>query len=161
MPPPLSSGPAEAPRCIQHPNVVASAKCSRCGAFVCDTCKFDVPGGALCPTCAVSPLAVMTPARKKKVIISFVLAVWCTAVLVALRLGVFRPILVDPDSKQLLGTLLLLILVAPSAAGLAVGMSGMERRVPNGPAIWVPVIWNGIVLTGFLLLCVVGLLKKV
>lgn len=78
----------------------------------------------------------------------------------ALFAGVFRSLAQSKEGQDALGMLLMLILVAPAIVGVALGVSSMERRLPNSMAMWIAAIWNGIILAGFFLLVIVGLMAK-
>lgn len=146
--------------CVQHPHLQATSQCKVCGAFMCSTCVFDLPGGMkLCPTCATTPQTALSPKRKKMLIGSFALAVWCTLVMVALFAGMFKSMVTTKDDEQALGFVLMLILIVPSIVGLALGMSSMDRRLPNTIAMWIATVWNGLILGAFILLMIVGLMK--
>ncbi len=147
--------------CVQHTHLQATGQCQSCGAFMCDTCVFDLPGGIkICPACAAAPKPALSPKRKKYLVSSFVLAGWCTLVLGALMSGAFKSVVTDKESEQALGVLLMFILLVPSIVGLALGLSSMERRMGNTLAMWIATVWNGIILGGFLLLIIIGLLIK-
>lgn len=147
-------------RCVQHPHIHATGQCKSCGAFICDTCAFDLPGGIkLCPTCATSPKTTLSPKRKKALVSSFVLAAWCTIVMVATMAGLFKQLITDKDAEQAFGMLLFIIVLIPSIIGTALGVSSMERRMNNTMAMWIATIWNGIFLVGFVLLIIIGLMK--
>ncbi len=90
---------------------------------------------------------------------SFVLAVWCTLVMGALMGGLFQNMVTDKASENAFGYLITLILLIPSIIGLALGCSSMDRRLPNTIAMWIATVWNGLILAGFLLLMVIGLMK--
>jgi hypothetical protein len=57
-PPPLvlvrsvaEAGPTGEASCAAHAGNVAVGHCSRCGVFMCDLCRIDTDGMALCPSC--------------------------------------------------------------------------------------------------------------
>ena len=127
---------------------------------MCDTCKFELPGGIhICPSCATTTRTTINPKRKKMLIGSFALAVWCTLVMGAMMAGAFRSMVTDKVSEQAFGLLLMFILVIPSIIGLALGVSSMDRRLPNTIAMWIATVWNGLILGGFILLMIIGILK--
>ncbi len=127
---------------------------------MCQTCTFDLPGGAkICPTCATAA-PKLSPKRKKLLIASYVLAVWCTIVMMALFGGMFRGFVRDKDDQEVLGLIFICLLLAPSITGLALGLSSMDKRLSNSIAMWVATVWNGVILAGFLLLEIVGLMKR-
>jgi hypothetical protein len=147
-------------RCVQHPHLQATAQCKSCGAFMCDTCKFDLPGGiSVCPTCATTPRTNLSPKRKKMLIGSYALALWCTLVMGALLSGAFARSVKTKADQQALGLLLTLLLLGPSITGLALGVGTMDRRLHNTMAMWIAAIWNGMILAGFILLMIIGLMS--
>jgi hypothetical protein len=157
--PPLIVAMPEGARCVQHPNSPAAAKCKLCGGFMCSTCTFDLPGGIkLCPTCATAP-PKLSPKRKKFLIGSYALAVWCTIVMAALFGGMFRGFVQDSESRELFGMVLLLMLPVPSLIGLSLGVSSMDKRLPNSIAMWIATVWNGVILAGFIMLIILGMTK--
>ena len=44
----------------------------------------------------------------------------------------------------------------PAIVGVGLGLGAIERRLRNPLWVWVPVVWNGLLLSLFLLLSVVG-----
>jgi hypothetical protein len=162
-PPVITNAPVipQGVRCVQHPNLPATAKCQACGGFMCQTCTFDLPGGMkICPTCATAT-PKLSPKRKKFLIGSYVFAVWCTVVMAALFGGAFRDFAHDKASEELFGMLLMFLLPIPSLIGVALGVSAMDRRLPNSIGMWIATAWNGLILAGFILLIIVGLAKGV
>lgn len=146
--------------CPQHPAVAAVQICNLCGAPMCATCDFLVPGNLhVCPTCATTPQTALSPKRKKMLIGSFALALWCTVVLGALMSGMFQGMVKTKADEQLFGYVLFIILLGPSIAGLSLGLSSMDRRMSNKIPMWIATIWNGMILAGFVLLVIVGLMK--
>jgi hypothetical protein len=144
-------------RCVQHPNVTATAQCRSCGAFMCVTCDFELPGGLhVCPACAAAPKTTLSPKRKGLLIGSFALAVWSTLGMAVLLSGALADMIKTKEGEAALGVALSLLLLIPSIIGLALGFSAMDRRLVNGPAIWIAVVWNGMILAAFLLLSVIG-----
>lgn len=126
---------------------------------MCSTCTFDLPGGIkLCPTCATAT-PKLSPKRKKLLIASYVLAVWCTIMMAGLFGGIFSGFVTDKESQELFGLLLMVLLPLPSLIGVALAVSSMDRRLPNTIAMWIATAWNGIILTGFILLIIAGIAK--
>jgi len=127
---------------------------------MCDTCKFELPGGIqICPSCATTPRTTLSPKRKKMLIGSYALAAWCTLVMGALFAGVFQAMGKDKAAEQALGILLMFILLGPAIVGVALGVGVMDRRLPNTMAMWIATVWNGLILGGFILLMIVGILS--
>jgi len=144
-------------RCVQHPSVAATVQCKSCGAFMCGTCDFELPGGLhVCPACAAAPKTALSPRRRGLLIGSFALAVWSTVGMTVLLSGALAEMVQTKEGEAILGMVLSLFLLIPSIIGLALGFSAMDRRLVNGPAIWAAIIWNGIILGAFLLLSVIG-----
>ncbi len=147
--------------CVQHSNLAATAKCKICGGFMCDTCKFELPGGInICPTCAANPRTALTAKQTKSIIGSLVAAAWCTLVLGALFAGVFRNLAKETGGQQALGFIMMVFLIAPALLGVALAVGSMRRQQANPISIWIAIVWNGVILGGFLLLMIVGLLSK-
>jgi len=45
------SGPGGSAACARHERNAAAANCERCGNFMCNLCRIDTDGMALCPSC--------------------------------------------------------------------------------------------------------------
>jgi hypothetical protein len=147
--------------CVQHANLPATAQCQGCGAFLCDTCKFELSDGlCLCPVCATTPRTTLSPKRRKMLIGSYALAVWGTLVLGALMGGAFRGMITSKDDEQAFGLILLLLLLPAAIAGVSLGVGIMNRRSPNSIAVWIATLWNAAVLGLFIMLCIIGQLMK-
>lgn len=148
-------------KCHLHPKVAAVQICQLCGVAMCATCDFALPGNLhLCPKCATTQRTGISSKRKAYLIGSFALAAWCTLVMAALLGGFFRSLAGNKQDEAALGVLLMLLLLIPSIIGTALGVSSMDRRLPNSIAMWVAVVWNGMILGGFLLLMIIGLFTK-
>jgi hypothetical protein len=144
-------------RCVQHPHLQAVHQCKACGAFMCATCDFALPGGIhVCPACAASPQTSLSPRRKKLLIGSYVLAVWTTIAGGLLLSGIFAEVAETKEGEAILGLIFSLTMLVPSIIGTSLGFSAKDRRLPNPPAVWVAVIWNLLLLGGFVLLCIIG-----
>jgi hypothetical protein len=151
----------EGMRCVQHPNVTATAQCHSCRGYMCATCAFSLPGGVqVCPTCATMTKRPLTSKRKKFLIGSYACAVWCSVIMAALLGGVFAKMGATKEGEEAVGLLLFLFLLAPGITGVALSVGSMDRRLPNPLAIWVAAIWNGLLLAVFFLLMIVGLFMK-
>lgn len=147
----------EGVRCVQHPSVAATAQCKSCGAFMCATCDFELPGGLhICPACAAAPQTALSSRRKKLLIGSYALAGWTTLGMAVLLSGALAEAGKTKGGEAMLGLALSAFLLIPSIVGLALGFSANDRRFANGPAIWIAIVWNGIILTAFILLSIVG-----
>lgn len=125
---------------------------------MCSTCDFTLPGGMhFCPTCATKPQTSLSRRRKQALIGSFALAIWTTLGMAALLGGAFSQMVQTKAGEQALGVALTLFVLVPSICGFALGLGAIDRRFANPPVLWAATIWNGIILAGFILLCVVGL----
>lgn len=146
--------------CVQHTHLPATAQCKSCGAYMCDTCAFDAGGGIkICPTCAASPKTAMSPKRKKMLIGSFALAAWSTLIFFPLVLGA-AALGQNEAAQEVLGAALIFLVLIPSIIGVALGVSSMERRMKTGIGTWIAISWNALILGGFLLMMIVGILMK-
>jgi hypothetical protein len=147
---PAATAPADV-RCVQHANLPARAKCNGCGAFMCQTCTFDLPGGLrICPECATKAPTINST-QKRLLIGAFVAAVWCTIASTAYYGGTLRGLAQDRESMIMLGYLVMALLPLPSLIGIALSLSSMERRSPTSMAMWIATAWNGVILAAFLL----------
>jgi len=87
------------------------------------------------------------------------MAMWCMVILALLVGGAFRSLARDQASQTALGFLMLILLLLPAALGVALGVSSKGRR-PGTVAIWIAIFWNGLILGGFVLLIIIGVLSK-
>jgi hypothetical protein len=165
--PGVRGGPAlEAPavqdrKCKQHPGVTAVQICHICKEPMCATCDFLLPGNFhVCPTCATAPQAPLSPKRKKMLIGSFALAGWCTLFMAVLLGGGFRSMARDKESQQALGLLVMALLLAPAIAGVALGVNSKGRSSSGSFAPWIAIAWNGMILGGYILLMIIGMVRK-
>jgi hypothetical protein len=157
--PPAAVMPANV-HCVQHPNIQATQQCKACGAFMCATCDFTLPGGIhVCPTCATAPKTNLSPRRKKLLIGSFALAAWSTVGMVALFAGVFAGFGRDKAAQEMLGIMLMLFVLAPAIVGTALGVGAMDRRLTTPPTLWIATIWNAIMVASFVLLMIIGMFR--
>jgi len=153
--------PSAAVMCVVHRDVPAVHRCAVCQAPVCATCDFAFPGGVhVCPACASKPQTGVGQRRKKPLIASYVLAVWCSLGLAVLLSGVLAPSLHTPSDVQALGMVLMIFVFIPSIVGTAMAVSSVDRRLGNPPVIWISVVWNSLILAILLLLTIIGNLKK-
>jgi hypothetical protein len=154
--PPVAAGVM----CSFHPAVQAVQRCTVCHTPVCATCDFAFQGGVhVCPTCASKPQSTIGPKRKKSLIISYVLAVWCTFGLAILFSGLLRHYVRTPSEVQALGGLLMLFVFVPSMVGTGLAVSTLDRHLGNPPPIWISVIWNALILASLVLLTIIGSMK--
>jgi len=125
---------------------------------MCQTCTFDFAGGVkICPTCATAT-PKLSPQRKKNLIASYIVAVWCTIVMAAVFSGALRGFVHDKESREAVGSLIMVLLPLPALVGTALGFAAMDRRLPNTMAMWIAAVWNGLILAGFVLLMIIGML---
>jgi hypothetical protein len=148
-------------RCIQHPHIQAVARCKLCGLHMCPTCDFSLPGNVhLCPACASAPQTALSPKRKRSLILSLALALWSSVGMACLLAGIFARAARTRQDQQALGLVLILFVLAPATIGLTLGLTTKDRRLPNSPAIWIAIIWNGLIVGAFLLLSLIGIAKQ-
>ena len=158
-PPPAPVVPAGA-KCVQHPAVNAVRRCDLCRSFMCPTCEFQLPGNMhLCPTCATKPQGELSPRRRRLMWGSYGLALLATISLALMMCGVFASMAKSPGGTIGLGYLFLLIMLGPALAGMGMGFSAMGRK-SNPISLWIPTLWNLLLAAGFLLLCLIGNLRK-
>lgn len=138
--------------CAVHPENAAVQRCATCRTTMCETCDFALPGNLhLCANCATTAGDTVSGKRKKAVFWSYALALVST-------LGIVVSVIVGAVAKQpeAFGVIFMLLGFLPAAAGTGVGLSAIERRMKNPLWVWVPAVWNGLMLTIFVLLSVVG-----
>ncbi len=158
VPPPPP--PVEVHHCLRHPNVVAVARCARCGGYSCATCDFEFPGGLhLCPRCATEPVTSLSPRRKRLVIASYALVGLATLTLALLSTGALGTYSRDPVDQQVLGMIASVFIYIPALVGLGMSFSARERRLPNPPLLWGALIWNIAVCAILAILTIYGLAK--
>jgi hypothetical protein len=146
--------------CVQHRHLPAVNQCKTCGAFMCDTCTFILPGSVnLCPECATSTKASINPQRKKILIGSYVCAAWCTFMVAAISLGIFSRVARDAASATALNLLIAITLTIPSITGLGLAVSTLERRRPASIPIWIAIIWNALFVARHIFLVSLNLLR--
>lgn len=144
--------------CVQHPAVPATARCDSCGAYMCVTCDFALPGALhVCPTCAVSSQTKLSARRKRSLFWSFAMAGWCTLGMIMFFVSAAGG--VTKEKEAVLGVLFTIGILIPSIVGFAVGFGAIDRRLKNPPVLWVPLIWNGVILGILVLLMIVGSFK--
>jgi hypothetical protein len=159
-----AAAPAAIPqgvRCVQHPNVAATAQCYSCRGYMCATCAFSLPGGfQVCPTCATTTKRPLSSKRKKLLVGSYACAIWCSLIMVALLAGLFQTLGKTQGGEAAVGLIMSLFLLAPSITGLALAVGAMDRRLSNSFAMWGAAIWNGLILGVFVLMMIVGMFMK-
>jgi hypothetical protein len=145
--------------CVQHPEVMAVARCRICSRGVCATCDFLLPGNVhACPACLeTEPSTALTPKRRAAMIIAMLIAGFCTLMFMLLMTGTLhRTFGASETTNLLVGNAILW----PAIAGVVVALTALDRRLGNPAGVWVAVAWNAVNLSIFLLLMVVGLMQK-
>jgi hypothetical protein len=149
--PVAATPPIKGIMCVQHPTVAAVQLCNVCGAGVCATCDFAQPGEIhVCPRCMTASRDELAPKRKKLMIWSYVLAIWCTFGMAVLFSGAVA-------GEQSLAALVGYAIFIPSLIGTALGFSAVDRRLVNPISLWIAAIWNGLLLVIYLVLIFIGL----
>ena len=144
-------------KCVQHPNVSAVHVCRGCGAPMCATCEFVLPGDLrLCPRCVAAPPKRMSGKRKGLIIAAYVFAVWNTLGLAVLMSGLLRGLAASQGGAALIGLVFFCLLLIPSVVGAAIGFSCFDPRLRNPPSIWGAMIWNALLLLIYVALIAVG-----
>jgi len=128
-----------------------------CGVGSCITCDFLFPGNLhLCPDCATSGQGSLSPRRKKYMIASFILAGWSLVALAGVVVGAGAIWGDDPAAEMVLGFVMIAVAFLPSIIGTALAMSALRKGAANPLSVWISLILNSLVLTGFALLVLVG-----
>ena len=147
--------------CVQHPSVAATRQCKLCGAYMCATCDFELPGNLhVCPPCAVAPRTALSPRRRKLMWGAYGFAIFSTIGMAALMGGAAAGMAQGPAGEQAIGVLFMLFVLVPSVVGMGMGLSAIDRRLSNPISLWIATIWNIALIVAFVLLCVVGLFMK-
>jgi hypothetical protein len=142
--------------CAQHPEVKTMRRCGGCTAPVCDTCDFTQPGNVhICPTCAMNAPTGLSSSRKKLLIAGYLLAIWSTVGMTLLLTGFFAD---ETISEAALGIVLSVMVFLPALIGFAVSSCAQERRLHNPLSVWIAVVWNSLLMLGFIALTAVGLM---
>ncbi len=143
--------------CAAHPNAPAVHYCANCQMPLCATCDFSLPGGMhLCPACVTATPTTMAPGRRKTAIWSLVLAIWVTLGFIGTMIGFV--VAESPEDAEVIGGIAGFVVMIPNLIGLGLGIASFERRGVNPWWLWLATIWNGVTMSGWLLLCTVGLL---
>jgi hypothetical protein len=103
-----------------------------------------------------NPKTGLSPKRKKMVTWSYVIAAW-TTVWMAILLFTSAFVADDAIEEELLGHALTLLVLVPSIAGFSLSLGARDRRRKVSVPMLVSIIWNGLILFGFLALCLIGL----
>ncbi len=147
----------EGTACCMHPTAQATQKCMCCDAFICPTCDFALKGGIhVCPNCAMSSAVQgLGSRRKRNVIWGYLMALFATVCLAALMSGLMAQFFIGMNETAA-GFVFSLLTFVPSAVGFGVASSACERHLPNPMSIKGAIIWNGLLLTAFLVLTIIG-----
>ncbi len=144
--------------CARHPEVSAVFSCAACGAAMCPTCKFTAANGlAVCPDCASTPSRMVSSTRKK-------LAWWATGLcgfsLLSLVLLISwgasagdRPLSSTEDAMIGLAGIMGCF---PQLVGVGLAFGAVRWRGPNIPVIWVSLVMNVVVFSGWAFLAILG-----
>ena len=156
---PRASGPAarHLGDCALHPGQPAFVRCDACGAPMCQTCNFTLPGNQhACPKCVGGAASRgLSPKRKKMVIASFVLGVWSVLAFGAFIFGAEQTQRTEVETHAL-GIAIMFFVLGPAIAGAGLGFGALDKRRGNSIIIWVAAMGNLLMVIGFLLLSVVG-----
>ena len=154
LPPPIPQGV----HCVQHRAVAATSQCKLCGAFMCATCDFTLPGNLhVCPPCATAPRSELSPRRKRCLWGSFGLAIFATVGMGVFLSGLLAGMGQTKEGESLLGILFSLFALVPALVGMGMGFSAIDKRLSNPMSLWVATIWNVVLVAVFVLLCVRGI----
>jgi hypothetical protein len=123
---------------------------------MCETCRFDVPGGpGLCPVCAMEPKIKLSRRRLTAMIIAYVLA--CVATIGTVLLLTGKLAFLFLRYPQFLAELTVALLsFHPALAGVALSVGSMDRKLGNPPVLWAVATWNMILLVAYMVLVVIG-----
>jgi hypothetical protein len=159
--PDMAAAQVCAMRCLQHPNVAAVQVCKSCGAPMCGTCDFLLPGNIhVCPRCVAAPPKGLSGKRKRLLYTAYGFAVWNTLGLALLMSGVLASEFQTKEKEQILGVIYSVFLWIPSLIGAALGISCLDRRLRNPGSVWGAVIWTCILLGIHIVLVVIGNFSK-
>jgi hypothetical protein len=148
-------------RCLQHPSVEATQKCHLCGAFMCPTCDFALPGNVhVCPVCAAAPRVALSPRRRKCMLGSYAMAVIAMLGTALAMSGILVPMVQSQEANMERGLLLMFFGFGPALAGMAMGFTAVDRRLTNPMSLWIATIWNTVMVAAYVLLMLVGILRQ-
>lgn len=88
------------------------------------------------------------------VVWSMLLAGWVTLFLVLLLSGALAEVVMEEAGATLMGSLIMI----PGLIGLALACGSLEKRAGNPPIVWVTVVWNGILMAVWIILCILGMM---
>lgn len=152
---PATSTPARG--CPQHPLLPPVAFCKTCGKGSCVTCDFFFPPNLhLCPVCVATAHTNLTPQRKKYLVTAFVMASVSSLAIVIMMSGALAGMVDDITVLIVLGLITMLMVAVPAAIGSGVAWAAYRPGGPNSIGIWISMIWNLLLLSGVVLLLVIG-----
>ncbi len=145
----------DAPLCRDHPSVLATTTCSRCGRAVCAVCVFTFSGTPFCPDCATA--GPSTEERSKVFsggllsvglgVLGFVIVV---AFVVAGAAGTQVPTGMD--------MLLSLLMFGAAIGGMTAGLLSREGARRTGSLLpMIGVVTNGLLLALLVVFTFIGL----
>lgn len=102
----------------------------------------------------------LSSGRLKNVIIGFVLASIATLGFGAVMFGFFANADGTSPDEQTFGFIFLGIVLAPSLIGFGVSSSAQENHLANPISVWIAIIWNALIVLGFIFLVIIGNLMK-
>lgn len=148
--------PHSGKHCVQHPHLPATRQCQACGAFMCETCDFVLPGGMhLCPPCATKPQTELSGKRKANRGWSYGLAAFST-----LSMGLSFASAAQGGDMNAIGLAFMLFVMVPAIIGLALGLGAIDRRLSNPMSLWLAAAWNGLIVGLVLLLSIIGTMQE-
>jgi len=147
--------------CVQHPAVDATRQCQNCGAYMCETCDFLLPGNLhLCPPCATAPRSALSPSRKRLLAGSYALAIFATVGMGCVMGGLFAKMGRTAGDEAVIGYLFTLLVLIPALIGMVLGFSAIDRRLATPIYVWIGTIWNIVIVVIFIALAVIGTASK-
>jgi hypothetical protein len=141
--------------CRDHPSVLSTGRCNRCGRPLCDVCAFDLGGQRLCPDCVTAgPSAEVRSRIFSGGLLSIALAVLGFLALAGVMVSAAAGVEVAAGVSQVAG----IVALVAGAGGLAAGLSSREGARRTGSLLpTIGVVANALFLALFLILAVVGL----
>lgn len=158
--PPVTAVPAaELGECALHPGQPALARCNTCGALMCPTCDFTLPGDQhACPKCVGAASGRgLSPKRRGMMLGAFALAA-CATLAFGILLVAAQSIQTESDA-QAFGVVMMILVLVPSIAGAGLGFGALDQRRGNTLALWIAAAWNLLIVVGFLLMSLIGALS--
>ncbi|HVR39214.1 MAG TPA: hypothetical protein VMU84_08955 [Thermoanaerobaculia bacterium] len=144
------SAPPSGLKCAQHPESPVASQCRGCSSGMCVACDFVVAGGIhFCPDCIDNAGDdEMSPRRKKFVVISLLLAIYCTIMFFLLLSGaLYSAFGGTPSSARFLGVFAMYGIYVPAIIGAGLGWSAHEPHLKNTTLLWTVAGWNATLVT--------------